>query len=322
MKKILALILTFALASTLLIGCGSSDDTEYHVGILQVMDHPALNAATEGFISGLADEGFVRGENLTITTNIGGGTDADQMAAEMVASGMDLMLGNSTGSSQALQRATRDIPIVFTSVTNPLGSGLVIDNDAPGTNLTGMSDRPNFGEQVEFLRRIFPDAQTVGIIYNSGEVNSVYQADIFERYLTSFGITVIRYTVTGTADVAGHTTSLAQRVDVILTPTCNTMAAAMATAVNSAAAAGVAIIAGDSGSVSNGALATYGINYYMLGRQAAAIAAQILRGEIEPETTPVQWQETLQIYVNASTAAHLGINIPDDVMAAAIVFGE
>ena len=322
--KIVAMVIAVAMLALLSIGCGTDDFDGYTVGILQHFEHPALNAARDGFINGLADEGFIDGRNIRFTRYNATGDigTSDAMAARLVEANSDLILGISTPSTRSLMHATRDIPIVFTAVTDPLAAGFVEDVVTPNTNLTGMSDLLPIIEQFRFLTRILPNAQTVGIMYNSGEENSVIQANMAADAARELGLTYIRASVTGTHDVAQIAASIVGDVDVIFTPTCNTMAEAMTTAVMVAGDAGVPIIAGDSGSVSRGALATEGIDYYLLGRQTAVMAAKILRGESRPQEMPVQWQDTREISINIATAEHLGIEIPADILAVATILGE
>jgi len=325
MKKktpnIVALVVAFAMLAVLLTACGGrEDDADFHIGILQHFEHPALNAARDGFMNELEERGL--SVRFTPFTAAGDLTTSAQMAEQLVGMNPDLLLGISTPSTRSLQAATSTTPIVFTAVTDPVAAEFVQTAERPGTNLTGMSDLLPIIEQIRFLQRLFPNAETVGIIYNSGEENSVIQANMAADAMRELGLTYIRATVTGTHDVAQITESIVRQVDVIFTPTCNTMAEAMTTAVMSAADAGIAIVAGDSGSVVRGALATEGIDYYLLGRQAAAMAAQILLGEAVPQEMSVLWQDTREITINMATARHLGIEIPADILATATLVEE
>ena len=325
--KIMAAIVATTMLAVPLTGCRGNDDWEgYTVGILQHFEHLALDAARDGFISGLADEGFIEGENIRFFREnaIGDHANSAAMATRLVELNPDLLLGISTPSTHALRNATSDIPVVFTAITNPLGAGFVESVERPNTNSTGMSDLVPIIRQFEFMLTILPGTETVAIIYNSGEPNSVVQAEMAVDAARELGLTLIRRTVTSTHDVAQVVTDVAGQVDVIFTPTCNTMAAAMTTAAMSAANAGVPIIAGDSGSVVNGALATYGIDYYDLGRQTAVMAAQILRGETSPQYMPVQWPDAdrKEIFINLATTQHLGIEISEEILAVANIVVE
>jgi len=169
------------------------------------------------------------------------------------------------------------------------------------------------------MLEILPDIETVGLIYNIGEVNSVIQADWAKEAAEALGLEIVEITVTGTADVAQAAQALARQVDVIYIPTCNTIAATYATVVAAADGAGIPVIVGERAGVDAGALATTGINYYELGRQTAVMAAKILRGEATPQEMPIQWQADNNITINATAAARLDIELPASILAIAEV---
>jgi len=324
MKKAISIIAIIAMLSLALTGCGgggSNAGDDYLIGLVQISAHPALDAAREGFVNQLAELGFVEGENVRFREfNAQGdmGTLAS-IATQIVGENPNLILSIATPTTQALANATETIPIVITAVTDPLLAGVIESFERPGTNVTGTSDLTPVKNQFELLTQLLPEAQTVGIMYNAGEVNSVIQADMAAEAAEALGLTYIRQTVTGTADVAQVAEALVGRVDVIYTPTCNTMAQTYATVVMAADAAGIPVIVGESSGVAEGALATTGIDYYQLGRQTAVMAAQILRGEAIPETMPIQWQERNEVTINISAAERLGITIPEDILAGATV---
>lgn len=322
MKRLLAAVMVFSLVFAL-VGCdgigGAGGNDEISIGILQIIDHPALDAARNGFINGLAEEGWVEGENVTFHPYNAQGdqSNAHAMAQHIVESEVDLILGIATPTSQALANATTTIPIVITAVTDPLMAGLVESFERPGTNVTGTSDLTPVAQQFALLTRLLPEARVVGIMYNAGEVNSQIQADMAKEQARALGLEYIPGVAPSTADVAQVTESIVERVDVIYIPTCNTMAAAYSTIVRIAEDMGVPIIAGEEGALPQGALATEGINYYNLGRQTAVMAAQILRGEATPQEMPIQWQEQTTLTINTAAADRLGIVIPPELLAAA-----
>ena len=322
MKKLLAALGIAALAFAF-VGCdsagGSADGDEISIGILQIIDHPALDAARDGFINGLAEEGWIEGENVTFSPFNAQGdmSNANSMAQHIVESNPNLILGIATPTSQALANATETIPIVITAVTDPLRAGLVETFERPNTNVTGTSDLTPVAQQFTLLTRLIPEAQVVGIMFNAGEVNSQIQADMAMEAAQAMGLDYIQGVVTSTADVAQVTESIIERVDVIYIPTCNTMAAAYTTVIRIAEDMGVAVIVGEAAGLPQGALATEGINYYQLGRQTAVMAAQILRGEATPQEMPIQWQDGTDLTINTAAAERLGITIPDDLLAAA-----
>jgi len=329
MKKNVIRVLAIMVAAmffTAFVGCSSDEGNvgNYTVAILQIREHPALNAAREGFVNGLADEGFIEGENVefNVLNPHGDISVANQMAQQIVDQNPDLILSIATPSSQALRAATRELanppPVVITAVTDPYAAGLIDSFERPNTNFTGTSDLTPVENQFMLMQRLLPDVQTVGIMYNAGEVNSVIQADMAAEAARGLGLAYIRATVTGTVDVAQVAESLVGQVDVVYTPTCNTMAEAMSLLVMIASeSANIPVIAGERGGVTLGALATEGIDYYQLGRQSAVMAAQILRGEAQPQDMPIQWQDMARTntVINLTTAERLGITIPDDILA-------
>jgi len=325
MKKLILTAAATLTAMTFVAGCanqgGTTDDGMINVGILQIIDHPALDAARNGFINGLADEGWTEGENITFNPYNAQGdmSNANTMAQHIVESGVDLILGIATPTSQALMNATDTIPIVITAVTDPLTAGLVEDFNRPNTNITGTSDLTPVDQQFALIRRLLPDAQVVGIMFNTGEINSTIQADMAMEQARSLGLTYILGAVTSTADVAQVTESIIEQVDVIYIPTCNTMAAAYATTIRIAEDMGVPVVVGEEAGLLHGALATEGINYYLLGRQTAVMAAQILRGEAIPQEMPIQWQEETTLTINTAAAERFGITIPQDLLDYAVI---
>ena len=320
-KRILALVCASLLL--MLAGCGSArEDGTYLIGILQLFDHPALDAAREGFVSRLAELGYEEGENVTfIVRNAQMDMSiATQMAEYLVEQEPDLILSIATGASQAVARATEDnpIPVVITAVTDPVTAELIDSNQRPGRNVTGVSDLTPVAMQIDLITRLLPGTQTVGLLYNSGEINSVIQANMAREAAEALGLTTVTGNVPSMADVADVIQSLVGRVDVIYLPTCNTVAGAYPTVIMAADEAGIPVVAGEVAGVRAGALATEGINYYLLGRQTADMAVQILRGEAEPATMPIQWQqEAGTLAVNTASAERLGITIPPEILAAA-----
>jgi len=305
----------------LLAACNNNEREEgvYLIASLQIVEHNALNDARNGFLVGLAELGFIEGENLQFVYYNAQGdmSNATLMATSIVERNPDLILGIATPTSQALANATDTIPIVITAVTSPYRAGLVETHEHPNTNVTGTTDMTPVFTQLQLIQRLLPDAQNIGILYNAGEVNSVIQAEIAQDAANALGLNLERMTVAVATDILQAAEALAGRVDAIYVPTCNLVVAGMVTVVRAAEDAGIPVIAGEEGSVVDGALATEGINYFELGRQTAAMAAQILRGESQPPDMPIQSQAQYSLAVNVTTAALLGIEIPADILAAA-----
>ena len=317
----LSLTLVFALAA-----CGSSDENgdanadgeKLKIGIMQFGEFTALTNATKGFIDGLAEAGYVDGENITIhqLSAAAEAANCPSIADTLVNENSDLILAVATPSASAVKEKTSTIPVLFTAVTDPAGSGLIESNDAPGANLTGTSDMNPVSQQIALGKQLIPDAKKVAVMYCSSESNSKIQADLAEAAIKEQGMESVVKTISAIDEAKSAIESLKGKVDFIYIPTDNTLADGMTTVSAAANECGLPTIVGESGMVGNGALATYGINYYELGKTTAAMAVKILKGEAEPATMPVEYQtdeDVLEVAINTETAKKLGITIPDDL---------
>ena len=334
MKKLTSLLLCVLLISMVaLTGCGSSSDTDtsadtenLKIGIMQFGEFTALTNATNGFIDGLAEAGYVDGENITIHQLSAAAESANcpSIADTLINEGSDLILAVATPCASAIKEKTSDIPVLFTAVTDPAGSGLIESNDAPGANLTGTSDMNPVEQQIALAKQILPDAQKAAIFYCSSESNSKIQADLAAAAIEDQGMEYVIKTVSAIDEAKSAIESLKGQVDFIYIPTDNTLADGMTTVSAAANDCGIPTIVGESGMVGNGALATYGINYYELGKATAAMAVKVLNGE-DTATMPVEYQtseDVLEIAINTETAKKLGITIPEDILAKATILPE
>lgn len=228
--------------------------------------------------------------------------------SEQLTDNNDLTLAIATPAAQSLALADSENPVLFTAVTDAVDAGLVESNEVPGRNLTGTSDMVPIEEQTSLLLSLIDNPQKIGIAYNSSEPNSKIQADLAAAAFEAAGIEVIIATVTTSNDVQTTITSLARDVDGIYLPTDNTMAATMATIGEIAAEYKVPVVAGATGMVDDGGLATYGINYTDLGRQTARIALRILQDGEKPADIAVETSDNLELVVNEEMAETLGID--------------
>ena len=317
-KRLIAIVLVAAMAITLLAGC-SSKEKVFKIGVNQYVTHAALDASYKGFVDALADAGYVDGEKIKIDLE---NAQADQSTANTIATKLvndnnDLILAIATPSAQAVANATKDIPILVTAVTDPAGSGLVASNEAPGGNVSGTSDLTPIQGQIELLTKLVPTAKTVAILYCSSESNSKIQAEMAKAACTEYGLTSMDATVSTSNEIQQVVQSLVGKVDAIYAPTDNVIASGMATVSMVANDNGIPIICGEEGMVDNGGLATYGIDYYKLGRLTGEQAVQIIEGKATTDTMPIAYlpadQYTLKI--NEDVAAKLGITIPEDLKA-------
>ncbi|MGL5042559.1 MAG: ABC transporter substrate binding protein [Culicoidibacterales bacterium] len=274
------------------------------IGILQIAEHGSLDAARKGFIDEMARLGYVEGVNLTVDYQNAQGDAANlKSMSEKLVKKSDLLFGIATPAAQALANVTKTKPIVITAVTDPVDAGLTI-----AENITGTSDLAPVDKQIELLYSIKPDAKKVGIMYNSSETNSKIQATQAKTKLASLGIETVELTVTSTNDVQQVTESLVKQVDALYIPTDNTLAASMATVKNIVEKSKTVVVTGAVEDAMAGGLATFGINYDLLGRQTAKQAVAIIKDNKKPRELPIETAKDLTLYVNEEMAKVLGIN--------------
>ena len=284
----------------------------YTVGICQQMTHEALDAATQGFKDALNE--LLPGQVEFVEQDAGGeyancGTIMDGFVAE----GVDLILANATYPLQAAASATADIPVLGTSVTD-YATALSIEDwtGTVGGNISGTSDLAPLDQQAAMLNELFPDAVNVGLLYCSGEPNSVYQVETIQGYLEDMGYTCTQYAFTDVNDLSSVAQTACDGSDVIYIPTDNTAAANTETIANVVIPAGVPVIAGESGICSGCGVATLSISYYGLGYTTGEMAAQILTGEADISTMPVEYAPNVTKMYNAANCEALGLTMPED----------
>ncbi|WP_370832990.1 ABC transporter substrate binding protein [Acidaminococcus sp.] len=316
------LILT-ALAVGLTAGCGGTQKTgdkkNVKVGVVQLVEHQALDAANKGFVDGLAAGGFKEGENLTLDRQ---NAQADQSNLQTIAQRFannkeDLICAIATPAAQTVANVTRDIPVVGTAITDYKEAKLVKDPEKPGTNVTGTTDMNPIDKQLDLLLKIVPKTRTIGILYNSSEINSQIQVKKMKELAEAKGLTVREATVSSVNDIQQSAQSLVGQVDAIYVPTDNVIASAMPVLAKITNPAKIPVICGEEGVVKSGALATIGIDYYKLGYQTGLMAAKILKGEAKPQTMPIEKQKDMKVTINETTAKELGITLPEDVLKGA-----
>ena len=311
MKKIIAIALA-ALMLLSLTACGGTDDGKYTIGICQIQKHAALDAATQGFKDALI-EAF-GAENLTFQDKDAGGEYANcgTIMNGFVSENVDLILANATPPLQAASAATGDIPILGTSVTD-YATALNIANwtGTVGGNISGTSDLAPLDQQAAMIQELFPDADTIGLLYCSGEPNSVYQIEVVQGYLEDMGYACERFGFADVNELASVTQSACDYADVIYIPTDNTCAQYTETIANVVIPAQVPVVAGESGICSGCGVATLSISYYDLGYATGLMAVKILKGEANISEMAVQFApQAIKMYNEANCEA-LGIAIPE-----------
>ena len=317
--KALALGLTALAVTGALFGCGSEKSAKQKnvkIGIVQLVEHNALDAANKGFVDGLASKGYKEGENVEFDRQ---NAQADQsnlqnIAQRFVNNKVDLICAIATPAAQAVANFTKEIPITATAVTDYEQAKLVASNDAPKGNVTGTTDMNPVKEQIDLLLKLVPNAKTIGTVYCSSEVNSETQVKMMKAYAESKGLTVIEATVSTVNDIQQAAQSLVGRVDAIYEPTDNIIASAMPTLVAITNPAKIPVICGEPNMVKAGGLATYGVDYYKLGFQTGEMAADILAGKAKPESMPIQSLKEMSLTINETNAKLLGITIPEDLL--------
>lgn len=329
MKKLLSLLMVLALTTSVLVGCSSkseetketsevltndteakaTDDKTYKIGVLQLVEHAALDASNEGFIAALNDAGI---KYEVDQQNAQGDQSACQTISEkLVNNGNDLILAIATPAAQAVAGATTEIPILVTAVTDPAEAGLVDSNEVPGGNVSGTSDLTPVTEQIDLLQKLLPDAKTVGIIYCSAESNSEFQVNMAIEACEAAGLDYETFTVSSSNEIQSVVESMVGKVDTIYAPTDNTIAAGMSTVAMIANENNLPIICGEEGMVTAGGLATYGINYYELGYMAGEQAVQILTEGADISNMPIGYldKDQCELTTNEETAEALGIDL-------------
>lgn len=316
-KKLVAVALATAMVMTSFAGCGSKSDkkskangsADYSIGVIQLTEHPALDKANEGFVAGLKEEGISADIDQQNAQN--DQSACDTIATKFVNDKKDLVCAIATPAAQAIAGKTTDIPIVVTAVTDPENSGLVDSNKKPGNNVTGTSDLTPVKEQIDLLSKLLPEAKTVGVLYCSAEDNSLFQAKIAKKEIEAKGLKCKEYTVSSTNEIQSVVESMAGKVDAIYSPTDNMIAQGMTTVTMIANQNKIPCIVGEEGMVENGGLATYGIDYYNLGKMTAKMAAKILKGESVPADMAIEYEEASQckLSVNEDAAKELGIDL-------------
>jgi len=310
MKKLVALLLTAVMALSMT-ACGGGSDV-YMVGVCQLIQHPALDSATQGFQDALTEK---LGDKVVFDVQVAAGDTAScsTITNTFAANQYALIMANGTAALQAASASTADIPILGTSITD-YATALDADNwtGVTGTNISGTSDLAPLDQQAACLNELFPDAKNVGILYCSSEANSKYQADVITKELEALGYTCKIYTFTDSNDVSQITKSACDDSDVIYVPTDNIVANCTEAINNVALPAGVPIFAGESGICSGCGVATLSIDYYDLGYQTGLMAYEILVNGADPATMEIQFASEPTKQYNATNVAELNIAIPDD----------
>lgn len=330
-KKTIAIMMTAAMVMAMAAGCGSKEssssdgdnkEASYKIGIQQFAEHGSLDNCREGFLEGLEEEGVKEGDNLKVEVKNAMADTATnaQIADSFVSDNMDLICAIATPSAQSAYNAAmdKDIPVVYTAVTDPVAAELADKDGNPVGNVTGTSDTLPVEEQLKMIREMMPDAKTIGILYTTSEANSVSAIATYESLVDKYGFTLETKGISQTSEIALATDDLLTKVDCITNLTDNTVVASLPTILEKANEKGIPVFGSEIEQVKIGCLAAEGIDYIQLGKQTGKIAAQILKGEKKASEIPYEIISEPGFYVNTKVAENLGIEVPSDLADSAV----
>jgi len=326
-RRLLAAILTLVLVMTALTGCGGGGDTSasgdgYTVGINQFAEHGSLDNCREGFLAGLAEEGIVEGDNLTVQYD---NAQADTGTASIISEGfvsqkVDLICSIATISAQSAFNAASgtDIPVVYTAVSDPVAAGLANEDGSGAGNITGSSDILPVSAQLEMIRTMMPEAKKIGILYTTSETNSVSTIATYKELAGDYGFEIVDTGINTIADVDMAAADLVNKVDCICNLTDNTVVQALQTVIAKATAAGIPVFGSEIEQVKVGCVASMGIDYFELGKQTGIMAAKILKGEAAAADTPFITASEAELYVNTAAAEKISMVLDEAYIADAV----
>ena len=316
--KMLAAGVMLTLAMGALAGCGgekkeAAKKDKFNVGIVQIVEHAALDVASKGFVDGMAAKGYKEGENVTYDRQ---NAQADQsnlhtIAQHFINKKVDLICAVATPAAQVVANATQDIPIVATAVTDYEAAKLIKSNAKPETNVTGTSDMNLVEAQLDLIIKLVPTVKTVGVIYNSSEINSQVQVDLLKGFAKDRKVEIKEATVNNVNDIQQAARSLIGNVEAIYVPTDNVLASAMPALAMVTEEAKLPVVSGWDDA--NG-IATIAIDYYKLGVQTGEMAADILSGKAKPQDMAIQTQNEFTVIVNEANAKKIGLTIPKEIL--------
>lgn len=305
MKKIITLCMVMLVGIFALTGCNKEEVTT--IGIVQIVEHPSLDTIRESFIAELESQGYKNGENIKIDYQNAQNDQSNLNAIcnKFVGNQVDLIVAIATPSAQAAAAATKDIPIIFSAVTDPVAAGLATDKNKPDTNITGTSDAIPVDQVFELAKSLTPDVKKFGFLYTASEVNSKAVVEEAKKVASDYGYTYEEMTIINTSELSQAASSLVSKVDAIYTPIDNSIASAMPVLAEIGREAGIPVYVGADSMVMDGGYATIGINYQDLGAKTAQMAAEVLKGTAIADL-PVATLDNFQKVINKTTAESIG----------------
>lgn len=326
-KQMLAVILSAAMILGLT-ACGgttvkntNTDGETYTIGISQFAEHGSLDNCREGFLAGLAEEGIVEGQNLTVLFD---NAQADTATASTISDNyvskkVDLICAIATPSAMSAYNSTMgtEIPVIYTAVSDPVGAGLAKEDGSSVGNMTGTSDALAVDAQLKMIREILPEAKTIGILYTTSEANSVSTIAQYKEAAGNYGFEIVDSGINTIADVDMAAADLASKVDCITNLTDNTVVSALQTVIAKATDAGIPVFGSEVEQVKAGCVASMGLEYFELGKQTGHMAAKVLKGESKAADMNYEVITEPSLYVNTAAADKVGLTLPDDFVASA-----
>lgn len=289
----------------------------YTIGISQFAEHGSLDNCREGFIQGLANEGFVEGENLTIDYQ-NAQTDtgiASTISDKFVSDKDSLICAIATPSAMSAYNSAKDsdIPVIYTAVSDPVGAGLATDDKMPIGNITGTSDALAVTEQLQMIRDLMPDAKTIGILYTTSEANSISTVAEYKEYAADYGFEIVDKGISAIGELELASSEVAGKVDCINNITDNTVVSGLQTVINAANNAGIPVFGSEIEQVKSGCVAAMGLDYVQLGVQTGEMAAKVLKGESKASDMSFEVINEPSLYINTEAAGKIGVEISDDM---------
>jgi len=314
-KRMLSLMLAGAMVLGTLIGCAGNESV--NIGVIQYMQHASLDEAYDGFVDGLAEAGYVDGENLKLDYQNASGevSNCQQICNVFASNNADIVLAIATPAAQSAVNVFQETEttVLFTAVTDAVGAGLVDSNEAPGKNVTGTLDMPVIADQIAVIKEVLPDAKKLAILYTSSEANSEIQAEEAKAAAEALGMEVVIQTSSSSNDIPQVISSVVGAADAIYIPSDNAFASAMTT-VNAAAVENqIPVFCAVEAMIAEGGIATTAIDYYELGKQTAAQAVRVLKGE-DASAIAVETQKECAMVVNETFAKSVGVEIPAAIL--------
>jgi len=300
---------------SLILSFGSATAQEIKVGVTSIVEHPALDAARDGAKQALEEAGYKDGKNYQFIFQSAQNRQptAVQIAQKYVGDKVDVIVAIGTPSAQAAANATKDIPVVFSAITDPVAAGLMQDLTKPDANVTGVSDMTPVAEHVKLIRELLPQATKIGYLYNPSETNSVAALQVLQQAAKEQGFEIVESTALQTAQVRNATLALVDKVDVIYITTDNTVVSALETAIMVANENKMPFVAADPESAVRGALVAAGVNYFDIGLLTGAMVVKLLKGE-DIANIPAEIAPANDLYINQKTAEAIGYTFPESIV--------